>query len=129
MSSVAATAASPVAPESAAQRTVALRDFVQFVTAIVDERLPATETLRRITPALQALLRDDDWLLPTFTVPHDDHYQQYLLHCDAQERFSVVSFVWGPGQQTPIHDHGVWGLIGMLRGSEISTPTAPEPTD
>jgi predicted metal-dependent enzyme (double-stranded beta helix superfamily) len=30
----------------------------------------------------------------------------------------VVSFVWGPGQATPIHDHMVWGLIGMLRGSE-----------
>jgi predicted metal-dependent enzyme (double-stranded beta helix superfamily) len=33
-----------------------------------------------------------------------------------------VSFVWGPGQLTPIHDHTVWGLIGMLRGEEISTP-------
>jgi len=32
----------------------------------------------------------------------------------------VVSFVWGPGQVTPIHDHRVWGLIGMLRGEEIS---------
>jgi predicted metal-dependent enzyme (double-stranded beta helix superfamily) len=28
--------------------------------------------------------------------------------------------VWGPGQTTPIHDHRVWGLIGMLRGSEYS---------
>jgi predicted metal-dependent enzyme (double-stranded beta helix superfamily) len=36
------------------------------------------------------------------------------------ERFSIVSFVWGPGQKTPIHDHTVWGLIGMLRGAEIS---------
>ena len=33
--------------------------------------------------------------------------------------FHVVSFVWGPGQTTPVHDHTVWGLIGMLRGSEI----------
>jgi predicted metal-dependent enzyme (double-stranded beta helix superfamily) len=33
-----------------------------------------------------------------------------------------VSFVWGPCQRTPIHDHMVWGLIGMLRGAEISTP-------
>jgi predicted metal-dependent enzyme (double-stranded beta helix superfamily) len=29
-----------------------------------------------------------------------------------------VSFVWGPGQRTPVHDHTVWGLIGMLRGAE-----------
>jgi predicted metal-dependent enzyme (double-stranded beta helix superfamily) len=30
--------------------------------------------------------------------------------------------VWGPGQTTPIHDHTVWGLIGMLRGGEFSQP-------
>ncbi|MNL48379.1 Cysteine dioxygenase type I [compost metagenome] len=45
-----------------------------------------------------------------------------LLHCDSAGRFSIVSFVWGPGQRTPIHDHTVWGLIGMLRGAEYSQP-------
>src|SRR5690606_19453619 len=40
------------------------------------------------------------------------------LHCDPLERFSVVSFVWMPGQKTPIHDHTVWGLVGVLRGLE-----------
>ena len=34
------------------------------------------------------------------------------------ERFSVVSFVWGPGQTTPIHDHTVWGMVGVMRGAE-----------
>jgi 3-mercaptopropionate dioxygenase len=32
----------------------------------------------------------------------------------------VVSFVWGPGQQTPVHNHTVWGLVGVLRGAEVS---------
>ena len=40
------------------------------------------------------------------------------LHADPLERFSVVSFVWGPGQRTPVHDHTVWGLVGVLRGAE-----------
>ncbi len=31
----------------------------------------------------------------------------------------MVAFVWGPGQATPVHNHTVWGLIGMLRGAEI----------
>lgn len=39
-------------------------------------------------------------------------------HADSGQRFSIVSFVWGPGQSTPIHDHRVWGAIGMLRGAE-----------
>jgi predicted metal-dependent enzyme (double-stranded beta helix superfamily) len=46
-------------------------------------------------------------------------YQQYLLHADSRERFSVVSFVWGPGQKSPIHDHTVWGIVGILRGAEF----------
>jgi predicted metal-dependent enzyme (double-stranded beta helix superfamily) len=66
------------------------------------------------------LVTNDDWLPEQFTVPHPTYYQQYLLHCDPLDRFSVVSFVWGPGQFTPIHDHTVWGLIGMLRGAEHS---------
>jgi predicted metal-dependent enzyme (double-stranded beta helix superfamily) len=35
------------------------------------------------------------------------------------ERFSVVSFVWGPGQKTPVHDHTVWGMVGVMRGVEL----------
>jgi predicted metal-dependent enzyme (double-stranded beta helix superfamily) len=75
-----------------------------------------------VRPKAKALLKEliasDDWLPEFYTVPHPQYYQQYLLYADPLERFSVVSFVWGPGQATPIHDHMVWGLIGMLRGSE-----------
>ena len=67
---------------------------------------------------LKDLITNDDWLHPNFSQPHPDYYQQYLLHCDPDEHFSVVSFVWGPGQKTPDHDHKVWALIGMMRGSE-----------
>jgi predicted metal-dependent enzyme (double-stranded beta helix superfamily) len=79
-----------------------------------------------------ALLRDlvalDDWLPPEFAEPDPVQYRQYLLYCDPLERFSVVSFVWGPGQRTPVHDHTVWGLIGMLRGAEISRNYALDQT-
>jgi predicted metal-dependent enzyme (double-stranded beta helix superfamily) len=68
---------------------------------------------------LKSLVSTDDWLPNVCAEPHPEHYQQYLLHCDPLERFSVVSFVWGPGQKTPVHDHTVWGMIGMLRGAEM----------
>jgi predicted metal-dependent enzyme (double-stranded beta helix superfamily) len=67
---------------------------------------------------LAALVSRDDWLPDQYAQPHPQYYQQYLLHADPQDRFSVVSFVWGPGQKTPIHNHTVWALIGMLRGGE-----------
>lgn len=67
---------------------------------------------------LAALVSHDDWLPEACAQPHPQHYQQYLLYCDPLERFSVVSFVWGPGQKTPVHDHTVWGMVGMMRGAE-----------
>jgi predicted metal-dependent enzyme (double-stranded beta helix superfamily) len=97
-----------------------LRRFVTSATGIVGRRADEATTLAALRPELAALVRHDDWLPERFAVPHPQHYQQYLLHCDAAERFCVVSFVWGPGQRTPVHDHTVWGLIGMLRGSELA---------
>ncbi|HEY0296279.1 MAG TPA: cysteine dioxygenase [Bordetella sp.] len=84
--------------------------------SVADDRARMLATL----PILERLVASDDWLPEVFAQPHPEHYQQYLLYCDPHERFSIVSFVWGPGQQTPVHDHTVWGLVGMLRGSETS---------
>jgi len=97
-----------------------LRDFVAQLAALLDQQPDEATILARGSELLRPLLLHDDWLDEAFTQPHPQHYQQYLLHADAQQRFSVVSFVWGPGQQTPVHDHRVWGLIGMLRGAEVS---------
>jgi predicted metal-dependent enzyme (double-stranded beta helix superfamily) len=67
---------------------------------------------------LRGLIAQDDWLPEDFARPSPEGYRQYLLHCDPMERFSVVSFVWLPGQRTPVHDHTVWGLVGVMRGEE-----------
>lgn len=98
-----------------------LRTFVEAVTSIVAEETAENALLARVKPRLAELIAEDDWLPEAFSVPHATYYQQYLLHCDSHQRFSVVSFVWGPGQKTPVHDHTVWGLIGMLRGAETGT--------
>lgn len=97
-----------------------LRDFVAQLAALLDQQPDEAVILERGSELLRPLLQHDDWLDDAFAQPHPQHYQQYLLYADAQQRFSVVSFVWGPGQQTPVHDHRVWGLIGMLRGAEVS---------
>ena len=76
--------------------------------------------LSRCADALARLVAHDDWLPEDYRQPEADRYQQYLLYCDPQERFSIVSFVWGPGQATPIHNHETWGVIGILKGAEIS---------
>jgi predicted metal-dependent enzyme (double-stranded beta helix superfamily) len=98
------------------------RCFVQDMTRLLDRADGDEATIlgegRRL---LGRMVAEDDWLPDAFARPNPERYQQFLLHCDPLERFSVVSFVWGPGQKTPVHDHTVWGLIGMLRGREECT--------
>ena len=95
------------------------RQFVQALTRVVELDNRAATALVEGQYLLAELLKQDDWLHSLYKQPDDRFYRQYLLWCDPFERFSVVSFVWGPGQATPIHDHTVWGLIGVLEGAEF----------
>jgi predicted metal-dependent enzyme (double-stranded beta helix superfamily) len=103
-----------------------LREFVVSVTRCVERTANEAELLRSVRPLLQALISDDRWLPEAFSQAESGSYRQYLLYCDPLERFSVVSFVWGPGARTPVHDHTVWGLVGMMRGVERCMEYRPE---
>jgi predicted metal-dependent enzyme (double-stranded beta helix superfamily) len=95
-----------------------LRGFVQDFTRLVDANADEARIFDEGRALLVQLVSHDDWLPEDFAQPHPERYQQYLLHCDPLERFSVLSFVWGPGHTTPVHDHTVWGMVGVLRGAE-----------
>lgn len=101
-----------------APRLEKLRHFIQEVDALHREFSSPSPLLDAVAQRLALLVKYDDWLPEEYSLPPPHHYQQYLLYADAGQRFSIVSFVWGPGQSTPIHDHRVWGAIGMLRGAE-----------
>lgn len=109
---------------SASLRLDRLRQFIGDLAAVIDTAPDEAALLAEARPLLAELVRHDDWLPEDYARPDPQRYQQYLLHADSRQRFSVVSFVWGPGQRTPVHDHRVWGLIGMLRGAEYSQPFA-----
>jgi len=97
-----------------------LRTFVTEFARLVRRTDDEAEILTTGGRLLAELVAQDDWLPDPYAQPDPQRYRQYLLHCDSAEAFSVVSFVWGPGQATPVHDHTVWGLVGVLRGAELS---------
>lgn len=105
-----------------------LSAFVSELDRLLDTQ--QADFLYRAAALLKKLLlRDGSWLPAAYKLPHPMHYQQYLLYRDPLARFSIVSFVWGPGQRSPIHDHQVWGMVGTLEGAELSqayaTPQNP----
>jgi predicted metal-dependent enzyme (double-stranded beta helix superfamily) len=110
-------AAEQVRPETGLAK---LETFVRAIGTLLDRTTDERRILAEGRVHLARLVASDDWLPDEHAQPDPARYQQYLLYRDPAARFSVVSFVWGPAQLTPIHDHTVWGLIGMLRGSEIA---------
>jgi predicted metal-dependent enzyme (double-stranded beta helix superfamily) len=99
--------------------TTRFTSFVTDLSVLVEEGVPESELLARGGRLLGDLIAHDDWLPGSHAAPDPARYRQYLLYRDPADRFSVVSFVWGPGQATPVHDHRTWGLVGVLRGAEL----------
>jgi predicted metal-dependent enzyme (double-stranded beta helix superfamily) len=92
----------------------AFADFVRDAEALIDDP-------QAIADRLGGLLEQDDWLAPEHQMPGLDSYRQHLLHVSSDRRLSVVALVWKPGQQTPIHDHVAWCVVGVYRGVELET--------
>jgi predicted metal-dependent enzyme (double-stranded beta helix superfamily) len=94
--------------------------FVEAMTRTVeDAKGDEALVLHHGTPHVAELIGTDDWLPPHLSVPISGSYGQYLLYRDPASRFTTVAFVWDVGSSTPIHDHMVWGIVGVLRGSEV----------
>jgi 3-mercaptopropionate dioxygenase len=96
--------------------------FVSAIEAVVRRGLAPEETVLAIDPLLRSLVADRDWLSEKLrrTIP-SKAYAQYLLYRPADHAFSIVSFVWNPGQGSPIHDHCTWGVIAQYDGEEEET--------
>lgn len=96
-----------------------LATFIAAFQTLVETAADEAAILSAGAALLRDLVAEDDWLPDAYAAPDPTRYRQYLLYRDPEARFSLVSFVWGPGQATPVHDHRVWGLVGVLRGAEL----------
>jgi predicted metal-dependent enzyme (double-stranded beta helix superfamily) len=107
------------------ENTTRLKEFIQHFTALIDAGADEERIFSEGRSLLASLIAEDSWLPAEFAQASPERYQQYLLYCDPDARFSVMSFVWGPGQATPLHDHTVWGMVGVLRGAETCEEFTP----
>ena len=102
-----------------------LRDFAREFTLLVESGADEERLLMQGRALLARLVATDDWLPPEYAQADPERFRQHLLYCDPLERFSVSSTVFAPGQGTPVHDHTVWGMVGILRGAERCDEYAP----
>ena len=45
-----------------------------------------------------------------------NHYARNLVYDAPDHGLSLYAIVWLPGQWTPVHDHGSWGVVGVVEG-------------
>ncbi|MDB5314342.1 MAG: cysteine dioxygenase type [Rhodospirillales bacterium] len=107
--------------------SVALRDFLRDMTLLVQPEFDPLHQQQAATGLLRDLVSQSGWLAPEFRAAGES-FRQLLLYNDPLDRFSLVAFVWGRTSiESPVHDHGMWGVVGVLEGVEISTEMVPDP--
>ena len=71
----------------------------------------------RVAPLMHRLLGGDRSFLEARHFRDDaDHYARNAVHIAEDDGISLYALVWNPGQWTPVHDHGTWGVVGVIRG-------------
>jgi 3-mercaptopropionate dioxygenase len=94
-----------------------LTELIDRLNAAVEARTPDAIT-RRVKADLEDLLGRGAIDLPArYKTPRPDCYARRLLYQDPADRFVAVVMTWGPGQGTPVHDHGgLWCVEGVVEG-------------
>ncbi|BBI31134.1 cysteine dioxygenase family protein [Cohnella abietis] len=96
-----------------------LQQFDQDVKKVLAENTDFRSIIDGIKPYLGQLLTNKQLLPQEYRQPKGDKYAQYLLYKPEDESYSVIAFVWGPGQISPVHDHLIWGLVGIYEGAIV----------
>jgi predicted metal-dependent enzyme (double-stranded beta helix superfamily) len=70
-----------------------------------------------VAPLMLDLLQHADSLLqPRHLQSSPIAYSRNLIYEAPDNSLSLYAIVWLPGQWTPVHDHGSWGVVGVVEG-------------
>ncbi len=94
-----------------------LQDFIRDSEAETATHTELADTVRAIAPLMHRLLSGPrDFLEPRHFQSDAGHYARNLVYAADGAGLSLYTLVWLPGQWTPVHDHGTWGVVGVIEG-------------
>lgn len=100
-----------------ATETSLLERFISRSLAYSREHPAPADCVLAVAPLMLELLEGaGTFLQPRHFKSDPDHYARNLVYAAPDKSLSLYSLVWLPGQWTPIHDHGSWGVVGVLEG-------------
>ncbi len=94
--------------------------FVAECAALAAAAPTPSDAVAAIAPGMRRLALEGRALLKPEHLRSDPaHYTRNLLHAARDGSLSLFALVWLPGQWTPIHDHGTWGVVGVVEGTLV----------
>jgi predicted metal-dependent enzyme (double-stranded beta helix superfamily) len=94
-----------------------LTSYLDEVSKILDREAPLKDQVGAVGAATKRLVTSGLVLPPSLSrVQPGVPYTRNLVHEDPRKRFTVIAIIWGPSQETAIHDHVNWCVVGVLQG-------------
>lgn len=97
--------------------TYSLDQFISDAEAISTSMPEPADCVLELAPLMHRLLAGGhSFLKPEHFKSDPKHYARNAIHIAETDGLSLYTLVWNPGQWTPVHDHGTWGVVGIVRG-------------
>jgi predicted metal-dependent enzyme (double-stranded beta helix superfamily) len=95
----------------------ALENFISQAAARSRERTEPADCVLVLAPLMLDLIEHAGaFLQPRHYRSDPGNYTRNLIYRASDETLSLYALVWLPGQWTPVHDHGSWGVVGVVEG-------------
>jgi 3-mercaptopropionate dioxygenase len=95
----------------------ALNSFIARATLASQEQADPAHCVLALAPLMLGLV---DQASSFLQAPHyqssEIAYSRNLIYNAPDASLSLYALVWLPGQWTPVHDHGSWGVVGVVEG-------------
>ena len=102
----------------------ALDHFIAQAIACSRATPEPADCVLAIAPLMLDLIANaGSFLQPQHYRADPDHYARNLIFEAMGDGLSLYALVWSPGQWTPVHDHGSWGVGASSRACLKSAAT------
>jgi predicted metal-dependent enzyme (double-stranded beta helix superfamily) len=95
----------------------ALEQFIDAAEAAAGISPEPADCVQAVAPLMLRLLGSaKSFLEPRHFRDDPRHYARNAVHIAESDGLSLYTLVWNPGQWTPVHDYGTWGVVGIVSG-------------
>ena len=104
------------------ENTYRLYRFLTELEDTINNYQNEEEILKIIIPKVRKLLIQSEWIQFEYILPNPEiGWSVNTLYDEPDFPLTIQMVTWLPGQISPIHNHGTWGIVAIISGTEKNT--------